>query len=71
MVAPDTFKRELLRIEESSNLGVLEVNDSCISGEVVSNFIQDECKLKRRHQNTSIFPFVKCTRLLSENNRNQ
>ena len=39
MVAPETLKRELLRIEESSNLGVLEVNDSCISGEVVAKII--------------------------------
>lgn len=45
MVAPETLKRELLRIEQSSSLGELEVNGSCISREVVANYIQDECKL--------------------------
>ena len=42
MVAPETLRRELERINRSSALGDLEVSGSCVSREVVATYLQDE-----------------------------
>jgi hypothetical protein len=42
MVAPEILKRELERIDQSSDLGELSVSGSCVSREVVATYIQDE-----------------------------
>lgn len=52
-VAPETFKRELSRIQDSSNeeqsnsklLGEMSVHGSCVSREVTATYVQDECEL--------------------------
>jgi hypothetical protein len=42
MVAPEILKRELERIDKSSDLGELSVSGSCVSREVVATYMQDE-----------------------------
>ena len=42
MVAPETLKREMHRIRNTSDLGDLEVNGSCVSREVIATYMQDE-----------------------------
>ena len=42
MVAPETLRREMQRIKNSSALGELEVNGSCVSREVIATYMQDE-----------------------------
>lgn len=43
-VAPETLRRELVRISKALNLGELSVSGSCVSREVVATYVQDEVR---------------------------
>mmetsp|Transcript_15507 Transcript_15507/g.23800 ORF Transcript_15507/g.23800 Transcript_15507/m.23800 type:complete len:1749 (+) Transcript_15507:124-5370(+) len=45
MVAPETLRRELLRIHNSKSLGEMSVQGSIKSREVTATYLQDECTL--------------------------
>jgi hypothetical protein len=56
MVAPETLRRELQRINAASNLGELSVSGSCVSREIVATYMQDECKLSLKIRIPPSFP---------------
>ena len=44
LVAPETLRRELERIKVASNLDDMSVSGSCVSREIVANYVQDEVR---------------------------
>ena len=44
LVAPETLRRELERIKVASNLDGMSVSGSCVSREIVANYVQDEVR---------------------------
>uniref|UniRef100_A0A7S3Q3Y5 E3 ubiquitin-protein ligase listerin n=1 Tax=Chaetoceros debilis TaxID=122233 RepID=A0A7S3Q3Y5_9STRA len=45
IVAPETLRRELNRMDKSSDLGEMVVRGNCISREISATYVQDECNI--------------------------
>ena len=45
MVAPETLRREIARINKASGLGDLSVSGSCVSREIIATYLQDEVSI--------------------------